>query len=164
MEQTATEWTEWLVHRIFFWETDDAKKGRIVRTIHHAVMFGLSTMILVSHTVYPAFWLQTLVLGFCFLIWGQHVLTNGCVLSKVEQKLIGDETSFVDPFLDLFHVEANEASKRGIVILGSTLVVSLLSLEWVSRVFHKLIPFVQSRFLASLSTLHIPSQLSSPSE
>jgi hypothetical protein len=164
MEQTATEWTEWLVHRIFFWETDDAKKGRIVRTLHHAVMFALGTMIIVSHTVYPAFWLQSAVLGFCFLIWFQHVLTNGCVLSKVEQKLIGDETSFVDPFLDLFHVEANEASKRGIVILGSTLVVSLLSLEWVSRVFHKLIPFLQERFAASLSILHIPPRLSSPLE
>lgn len=164
MEQTATEWTEWLVHRVFFWETDNAKKGRIVRAIHHAVMFALLTMIVVSHTVYPAFWLQTLVLGFCFLIWAQHVLTNGCVVSKVEQKLIGDETSFVDPFLDLFHVEANEASKRGIVILGSTLVVSLLSLEWVSRVFHKLIPIVRGYFAASLSALHIPPPLSSPLE
>ncbi len=164
MEQTATEWTEWLVHRIFFWETDDAKKGRIVRTVHHAVMFALLTMIVISHTVYPAFWLQTLVLGFCFLIWVQHVLTNGCVVSKVEQKLIGDETSFVDPFLDLFHVEANETSKRGIVILGSTLVVSLLSLEWVSRLFHKLIPFVRSQIGASLSALHIPPALSSPLE
>jgi hypothetical protein len=162
MEQTATEWAEWTIRHVFFWEPDDAKKGRIVRAIHHAVMFGLSTMILVSHTVYPAFWLQTLVLGFCFLIWGQHVLTNGCVLSKVEQKWIGDEASFVDPFLDLFHVEANEASKRGIVILGSTVVVSLLSLEWVSRVFHKIIPFVKGQLLTSLSTLHILPTSSSP--
>lgn len=164
MEQTATEWTEWIVHRIFFWETDDAKKGRIVRAIHHAAVFALMTMIIVSHTVYPAFWLQTLLLGFCLLVWIQHVLTNGCVISKVEQKLIGDEASFLDPFLELFHIEANEQSKRGILILGSTVVVSLLSLEWVSRVFHKLIPFVQSRLLTSLSTLRIPPPLSSPSE
>jgi hypothetical protein len=164
MEQTATEWTEWLVHRIFFWETDDAKKGRIVRAIHHASVFALWTMIVVSHTVYPAFWLQTIVLAFYSLVWGQHVLTNGCVVSRVEQKLIGDDVSFIDPFLDLFHIEAKESSKHGIVILGSTLIVSLLSLEWVSRVFHKVIPFVQSRLLASVSTLRIPPTLSSPLE
>jgi hypothetical protein len=164
MEQTATEWTEWLVHRIFFWETDDVKKGRIVRTLHHGAMFALATMIVVTHTVYPAFWLQTIVLGCCLLIWIQHVLTNGCVISRVEQKLIGDDVSFVDPFLDLFHIEANETSKHGIVILGSTVVVGLLSLEWVSRVFHKLIPFVRSQIGASLSALHIPPALSSPLE
>lgn len=164
MEQTATEWTEWIVHRIFFWESDNAKKGRIVRAIHHAGVFALATMIIVSHTVYPAFWLQTLLVGFCLLVWIQHVLTNGCVISKVEQKLIGDATSFLDPFLELFRIEANEQSKRGILILGSTLAVSLLALEWVSRVFHKLIPFVKSQFLTVLPILHIPPPLSSPLE
>ncbi len=164
MEQTATEWTEWLVHRVFFWETDDAKKGRIVRALHHGFMFALATMIVVTHTVYPAFWLQTSVLGCCLLVWIQHVLTNGCVVSRVEQKLIGDEVSFVDPFLDLFHIEATEASKHGIVILGSTVFVSLLSLEWFARVMHKLVPFVTTRVLTSLPALHIPAPLSSQSE
>lgn len=161
MEQTATDWTEWIVHRVFFWESDNAKKGRIVRAIHHAGVFALGTLIIVSHTVYPAFWLQTLLLGFCLLVWIQHILTNGCVLSKVEQKLIGDETSFLDPFLDLFHIEATESSKRGILILGSTLSVAILSLEWVSRVVHKVTPFVQAQILTSLSVLRIPPVSSS---
>ena len=161
MEHTATEWTEWIVHRVFFWESDNAKKGRIVRAIHHAGVFALGTMIIVSHTVYPAFWLQTLLLGFCLMVWAQHVLTNGCVISKVEQKLIGDEASFLDPFLDLFNIEATEQSKRGILILGSTIVVSLLSLEWVSRVFHKIIPFVRAQILTSLPALRILPQSSS---
>lgn len=164
MEQTATEWAEWGIHRVLFWESDNAKKGRIVRAIHHAGVFALGTLIVVAHTVYPAFWLQTLILGFCGLVWVQHILTNGCVVSKVEQKLIGDETSFLDPFLELFHIEATESSKRGILVLGSTLVMSLLSLEWVSRVFHKLIPFVQGQFRAVLPALHILPPLSSPSK
>jgi hypothetical protein len=119
-------------------------------------------LILVSHTVYPAFWLQTLILGFCGLVWVQHVLTNGCVISKVEQKWIGDETSFLDPFLDLFHIEATESSKRGILILGSTISVAFLSLEWISRVVHLAIPFVKGQLLTSLSTLHILPTSSSP--
>lgn len=163
MEQTATEWTEWLVHRIMFWETDDAKKGRIVRAVHHAGVFALWTLFLVSHTLYPAFWLQTLLLGFYSLVWTQHILTNGCVLSKVEQKLLKDESSFVDPFLDLFHIEATEQSKRGILMLGSTLVMSFLTLEWFARVMHKVIPFVRGRVGGFASTLHIPSLSSSPS-
>jgi hypothetical protein len=162
MEQTATDWTEWVIHRVFFWESDNAKKGRIVRAIHHAGTIALGTLIVISHTLYPAFWLQTVLLGFCLLVWVQHILTNGCVLSKVEQKLIGDETSFLDPFLDLFHIEATEQSKRGILILGSTLSVAMLSLEWISRVVHKLTPFVQGQILTSLSALRIPPPSSSP--
>jgi len=162
MEQTATEWTEWLVHRVLFWESDDAKKGRILRAIHHSGVVVLGTMIVISHTLYPAFWLQTILLGFCLLVWVQHVLTNGCVLSKVEQKLIKDESSFLDPILEMFHVDATEQSKRGILILGSTLVVTLLTMEWFARVMHKVIPFVQGRVGAFASTLRIPPPLSSP--
>lgn len=161
MEQTATKWTEWLVHRVLFWETDDAKKGRILRGIHHAGVFALGTLIVVSHTLYPALWLQTILLAFCLLVWAQHVLTNGCLLSKVEQKLIGDETSFLDPFLELFHIEATEQSKRGILILGSTVVVGMLSMEWVARVIHKLVPLVAAQVRASVAAARIPLPSSS---
>jgi len=162
METYAVEWTEWLIHRIMFWEDDDAKKGRILRAIHHAGSYALLTLVFVSHIIYPAFWLQTIVLGFCALVWVQHILTNGCVLSKVEQRLIKDESSFVDPYLELFHVEASEKSKQGILIMFSTLGVSLLTLEWVARISHKVIPFLRSHLLASSSMIHTPLPLSSP--
>jgi len=155
MEHTATEWTEWLIHRVFFWETDDAKKGRILRAIHHAGVVVLGTLIVISHTLYPAFWLQTLLLGFCILVWIQHVLTNGCVLSKVEQKLIKDESSFLDPILEMFHIEATEQSKRGILILGSTMGVLMLSMEWFARVMHKLVPLVTRQVQVSLEAVRI---------
>lgn len=154
MEKTAVDWTEWIIHRIFFWEEDDAKKGRIVRALHHAGTYILGTMIVVSHIIYPAFWLQTLVLGFCTLVWIQHILTHGCVISKVEQRLLKDESSFVDPYLEIFGVEANEKSKQGILIMGSTLAVSILTLEWISRLSHKLIPILKSHLLVVPPVLH----------
>lgn len=169
MESYAVEWTEWVVRTGLFWESDDARKGLIVRTLHHAIMYALGTLVIVSHTIYPAFWLQTLVLGACVLIWIQHVLTHGCVISKVEQKLIGDSESFVDPFLSMFRIEMTHESKSGIVILGSTLVVGLLSLEWIARIHHKLIPIAaqvlaSAPLLVSSSFQSIPLQSSSPSE
>lgn len=161
MQHYAVDWTEWLVHRIFFWETDDAKKGRIVRAIHHAGVYALLTLIIVSHTIYPAFWLQTGILAFCLLVWVQHILTRGCVISKVEQKLLKDESSFLDPFLELFQIEATEFSKQGILMLGSSVAVLLLSLEWIARVFHKIIPLVTAQFQAVSSAAHIPLPTSS---
>jgi len=161
MQQYAVEWTEWLVHRVFFWESDDAKKGRILRAIHHAGTYALATLIIVSHTIYPAFWFQTGILFFCVLVWIQHMVTHGCVISKVEQKLLKDESSFLDPFLELFSIEVNEVSKQGILMLGSSLGVFFLSLEWVSRVFHVLIPFVRAQLQVASSIVHIPLPTSS---
>jgi hypothetical protein len=154
MEKTAVDWTEWLVHRVLFWEEDDAKKGRILRTLHHAGTYILFTLIMVSHVLYPAFWFQTIILGFCSLVWIQHVLTHGCVISKVEQRLIKDESSFVDPYLEMFGIEADEKSKQGILILGSTLGVAILTLEWISRLSHKVIAILRSHLPVVSPVLH----------
>lgn len=164
MEQYAVEWTEWLVHKVLFWEKDNVKKGRILRLVHHIVSYGLVVLVIISHTIYPALWLQTYVLWICFLSWIQHVLTHGCVISKVEQKLIGDGDSLIDTILDIFRIEATEYSKRGILTLISTVTVGLLSLEWVSRMFHKVIPFLKEQVLVYLQAQHIPPMLSLPLE
>lgn len=89
------------------------------------------------------------------------MVTHGCVISKVEQKLLKDESSFLDPFLELYQIEASETSKQGILMLGSTLAVAILSLEWVARVFHKIIPFLRAQLQVASSVVHIPLQTSS---
>lgn len=162
METYAVEWTTWFVHTVLFWETDDVRKGEIVRTIHHAISYLLFALVVISHTIYPAFWLQTIVFFFCVCIWIQHVLTNGCIISKVEQKLIGDTVSFIDPFLHIFRITVDEPSKPGILILGSTIGVTVLGLEWCSRVIHKLIPLVLAQFRVFPTTLNTLVPLSSP--
>jgi len=123
-----------------FWEEDPVRKGKILRYIHHFLSNALIILIIVSHTLYPAFWLQTIVLFFCVLVWLQHVTCNGCVISKVEQKLIGDHESFVTPILEAFHLEPTQEVAIAFVIMGSSLGVFLLGLEWLARVHHKLIP------------------------
>lgn len=138
MERYAVEWAEWAIHKLLFWESDNKKKGRIVRAFHHAATYALLTLIIVAHAIYPAFWFQSIVFGFYFIVWSQHVLTNGCVISKVEQRLLEDENSFIDPYLELFNIKTDNDSKPGILILGSTVVMGCLGLEWVARAIYKL--------------------------
>jgi hypothetical protein len=147
MEAFATEWTEWVVHKVFFWEEDPIRKGKILRYIHNFLSNTLIVLIIVSHTLYPAFWLQTLILFACLLVWLQHVACNGCVVSKVEQKLIGDHESFVTPILEAFHQKPTPELATVFVIVGSTLGVFLLGLEWLARVHHKLVPLTSLLWL-----------------
>jgi hypothetical protein len=163
MEETAVNWTEWAIHRILYWEEDNAKKGRLVRTLHTGVSYAILLMIVLSFTLLRAFWLQTLLLGVCGLIWLQHMLFHGCLFSKVEQRLLEDTTSFLDPFLDLVGVEANERSKQGILMMLSTVGMGMFTLAWVGRVQSELLPLLTAQARAVAPALHIPLPLSSPS-
>jgi len=146
MESFATEWTEWAVHKVLFWEEDPVRKGKLVRYIHDFLSNTMIVLIVISHTLYPAFWLQTIVLCICVLVWLQHLVCNGCVISKVEQKLIGDTRSFAAPFLEVFHIEPTKELGSAMIIMGSTLVVFFLGLEWIARIHHKLLPVVLTIF------------------
>lgn len=159
MEETAVNWTEWLVKRMF--GDDDAKTGRIVRAIHTAVTYIALVLTVVSFTLYRAFWFQTLMLGACGLVWAQHILFHGCVFSKVEQRLLKDETSFLDPYLEVFDIEATERSKQGILMMLTTVGITMFTLAWGGRLLHEVLPQLTAQARAVAPMLHIPLPSSS---
>ena len=162
MEETAVNWTEWLVKRIFG-DDDNAKTGRIVRAIHHGASYLLLGCVVLSFTLVPALWFQTVILGLCTLVWMQHMLFHGCLLSKVEQRLLKDETSFLDPYLDLFGIEASERSTQGILMLLSTVSLSIFTLAWGGRMMREVLPLLTAQVKVVAPALHIPLPSSSPS-
>jgi hypothetical protein len=151
MEAFAVEWTEWTVKKVMFWEEDPVRKGKILRYIHNFLSNTLIILIVISHTLYPAFWLQTILLFICVLVWLQHLACNGCVVSKVEQKLIGDHESFVTPILEAFHLEPTPELGNVFVIVGSSMGVFLLGLEWLGRIHHMMIPVAGRIFSTAVS-------------
>jgi len=154
MQATALEWTEWTINTLMFWESDEKKRAKIGRAVHHFLSYGLITMIIVAHTLYPAFWLQSALLVVCIMVWIHHLLNGGCIISKLEQKWLGDNESFVDPFVDLFHIKlAPEDDRSGFVMLGSTFAVFFLTLEWISRASHFAWSIVRAQGPRLVSTL-----------
>jgi hypothetical protein len=154
MEAWAVEHWEWAVHKMIFWETDDAQKGRIIRVIHYFLGYALIFLVAFSHLIYPAFWLQTVTLFLVTSVWLQHITCNGCVSSKVEQKLIGDTTSFIDPILQLFKLEPSQELTIFTIIVISTMSTNILWLEWIARVHHKLRPVVTDLHISALEKLY----------
>jgi hypothetical protein len=124
---------EVVVKKIFFWENDEKRIGKLIRFLHHASMYLLAIMLILAHTVFPSYILLFIVYVFCLLIWIQHIVTGGCIVSKLEQKLIGDKNSFVDPILEAFHIPITEQTTVGITILGSTCVLLMMTLELSAR-------------------------------
>jgi hypothetical protein len=58
--------------------------------------------------------------------------------------LIGDTKSFASPILEVYHIEPTKELTTALVILGSSVSVFFLSLEWFARVHHKLVPIFYS--------------------
>lgn len=124
---------EKLLRFVFFWEEDPKKIGGLIRFLHHSVVYMFVIWYIVIHTFLPSFLLFILFYIAFGLVWIQHLVCGGCVVSKIEQKLIGDTKSFVDPILETFHIPITPESTAGIVILGSTSVMFMLSCELLIR-------------------------------
>ena len=154
MEAWAVEHWEWTIHKFFFWEKDDVQKGRIVRVIHYFLGYALIFLVAFSHLIYPALWLQTVTLMFVTSVWLQHITCNGCVSSKVEQKLIGDNTSFIDPILQLFKLEPSQELTIFTLIVISTMATNILWLEWIGRMHHNLRPVVSNLHVSAMENLY----------
>jgi len=154
MEAWAVEHWEWAVHKLIFWEKDDVQKGRIIRVIHYFMGYALIFLVAFSHLIYPAFWLQTVTLFLVTGVWLQHITCNGCVSSKVEQKLIGDNTSFIDPILQLFKLEPSQELTIFTLIVISTMSTNILWLEWIGRIHHKLRPVVSDLQVSAIEKLY----------
>ena len=124
---------ELITKKIFFWETDPVRIGKLIRFTHHSIVYIIGISIIIVHTVLPSYFLLCLVYLVCLLIWIQHITTGGCISSKLEQRLIGDNTSFIDPILEVFNIPITPQTTSGIVVMGSTLMIFMMSLELCAR-------------------------------
>ena len=118
---------------LFFWESDPVRIGKIIRFLHHLIIYCTLLLYIAAHTIVPSYFLLFGLYIWIGLLWIYNILSGGCILSKLEQSLIGDTTSFVDPILEAFHMPITPETTSGVVIMGSTLVMVMLSFELSTR-------------------------------
>jgi hypothetical protein len=123
------ELLEKYILRLCFWESDPVRIGKIIRFLHHLITYTTILVYIAVHTVVPSYFLLCGLYIWIGLVWVHHVLSGGCIVSKLEQRLIGDTISFVDPILEAFHMPITPETTSGVVIMGSTLVMLMLSFE-----------------------------------
>jgi amino acid transporter len=131
--EEVTDWVEWMLHKAMFWETDNGRKGRILRAVHHCMSYGILTLILVSHTIYPALWFQTMIMIAVGLTWIQHMILRGCVFTRVEQRLLGDQSNFWDPYIELMGIKPSTEVNTAVLITVSTVAFAFMGLEWIAN-------------------------------
>ena len=128
------ETLEKLFRLLLFWEKDNKSIGRIIRFIHHFVIYiGIISYFLI-HIFVPSFFVFLVYYSFWGITWLQHLILGGCVVADVESKLISDNNNgLIYPILNSFNVNITHESADGIVLLSSTLIMCILSCELISR-------------------------------
>ena len=121
------------IRMLFFWECDDKKLGYLVRFLHHSMIYSTIIWYIVIHTFIPSYILFLCLYGFCFLIWMHHIVSWGCCFNRIEQKLTGDNITFVGSILEIFHIPVTNESTDGVVIMSATAVMFFLTFELASR-------------------------------
>jgi hypothetical protein len=129
---------------VFFWEKDNRRLGLILRTLHNILIISLLFLYIFSHTIFPSFILLISIWCMSSIIFLLHLLTGGCLCTKLEYKLTGERKTIVDPILEIFHIPVTKETVNGFTILGSTVFFSFLSMEIL---FHIL------RYLRSMMSL-----------
>jgi hypothetical protein len=119
--------------KLLFWEKDDKHIGKIIRRLHHFIIYSGITCYFMIHTVMPSYFLFLVLYVFWGLVWLQHLILGGCVIGNIENNLLGDTTGFITPIFDMLNINVSPKSMDNLIILISTLIVSILSYEFVIR-------------------------------
>ena len=120
---------EKILRTVFFWEKEDRRLGLILRTLHNGFMISIIFLYIFNHTLFPSIFLLICIWILSTLLFLFHLLTGGCLCTKLEHKLTGERVTIIDPILEIFHIPVTKETVKGFTILGSSLFFGFTTLE-----------------------------------
>lgn len=118
---------------LYKWLTNEGEAlGYILGYIHFMLFMFLMVSIIISHTIYPNFWLQLAIVIIIFFIWLQHIILKVCVSVVAEKDFTNNTSPFHDLFEHMFHISTNDFTNYFIV--AETVALCCFSLGLISRV------------------------------
>jgi hypothetical protein len=118
------------------WITSDGEiLGHILGVLHFMIAMLIFILLIVSHTIYPALWLQGVVL-FCIIsIWCQHVILKVCISLVAEEKLTNSRPPFfsiVSDIVALCKIPLDKFIEN--LLLAETIAVMCFTLSFIGRI------------------------------
>jgi hypothetical protein len=125
-----------IVRFLYGWITHDGEiLGYILGVVHFMTSIIIFMLLFVSHTIYPALWLQGIVLLCMFVIWFQHVILKVCISIVAEEKLTKGQAPFfglVNDVSNLFKIPFDRFIEN--LLIAETISVACFTLAFIGRV------------------------------
>jgi hypothetical protein len=122
---------------LYQWLTTDGEiLGYILGIIHITSSIFIFICIIVSHTIYPVFWLQCVIFICLFLIWIQHIVLKVCVVIVAEMNLTQNRSPYYEIVGEFLHKIFNIKLTDFItyLIVAETVWVGCFGLEIISKI------------------------------
>lgn len=121
---------------IYSWLTTDGEVlGYILGVGHFVIAVSIFTVLIISYTIYPAFWLQLVVIIGLFIIWIQHIVLKVCISTIAEQNLTKQSAPFftiVNDMTSYFGIKFDRFVEH--VVIAETIAIACLSLGLIGRI------------------------------
>lgn len=128
-------WIITVITFVYSWFTHEGEVlGYILGVFHITISFSIGIFVILSHTVYPEFYLQLAVFICLFIIWVHHLIFNLCIVVVAEQGLtnnISPYAEFIKTFLNYFKIDVSQYPIY--FMIAETVLVFTLGLELLSR-------------------------------
>lgn len=129
---SSVQYTKKTISFLYKWLTTDGEAlGYILGHIHFMLFIFLMTGVIISHTVYPSFWLQLILFLIICLIWLQHICLKVCISVVAEKELTKNVSPFHQLFESIFQITTHDFINYFIV--AETTALCCLGLELISR-------------------------------
>jgi hypothetical protein len=97
-----------LTHILFFWMPGDVAKGKALMALHPFVGLIIIALFFVLERRSP--W-KVVIAFISIVIAASQWVFRGCVVTRAEQKLTGEKTTVIDPFLSMCGVALNRDTR-----------------------------------------------------
>ncbi len=105
--------------------------------VHLLVTNTIIVLILISHTLYTAVWFKIVLFLLLFMLFSQHVILGGCIMTKFEKSITNEEESpyrkLLEKIFVSFGVTIDQYDTYFLAILGTSVV--WMGLEIMSILF-----------------------------
>lgn len=116
------------------WLTTDGEiLGYILGFLHFFTSIFIFILLIVSHTIYPEFWLQLFVFVLLVIIWIQHVVLKVCISVVAEKAFTKNESPFYKILEDVFGITPIEFGNYLVTI--ETVAIGCFGLEIIANFF-----------------------------
>jgi hypothetical protein len=125
-----------LISILYQWLTNDGEVlGYILAVSHFVISIFIFIILIVSHTIYPALWLQFVVWFGITLIWLQHVFLKVCVSIVAEERLTNNTAPFfeiIKNICDILHISSERFVDN--ILVAETIAMLCFGLALIGRV------------------------------
>ena len=127
------EFTENLLRHLFFWTNNEEEFGQALIGFHIFLVatVWISVIVVQLFDLPNIIIIAMMVLFMCLFL--QHYALGLCVLSSIENRVLGAPYPMTEPFLKLFTIPVSVESVRGVNFLVMTIFIAVFGLQLLRR-------------------------------